>query len=202
MEIIPSRAVIVVAPGYPAELVQELLSARILPLYLDLAVLLPPERTGQYDLLMQGKNFYGVRFLPSPGRRFFSTTHLTWLRGEMKSKYVMLLIPKSPFQDLAFALVSLSIILWSCKTITFFRATEVIVGSTLESVIDANSQSLNKRWLSKEINQKNLDEEIRRRMWKIRRRMWWVLYFLMFAGLIIRRYLSVFSPLVHKLRGK
>jgi hypothetical protein len=180
-----SKSVIVVASGCPAELIQELLSGRILPSHRDVAVLLPPEEKKRYDHLLDSqRSFRRAQFFPSPGQRSFSMRHLNWLRANLRSSgNTYLLIPKSPFQDTIIALISLTVLMFSGKTITLLLATP-------EAVIDLNGQGFSERWISQELNLKILAREFSRICWFLNP--WNILYFLMFGGLILRQSLLTF----------
>jgi hypothetical protein len=187
-----SKAALVVGPGYPAELIQELLRDGILPSFADLAVLLPPEGGGSYDQLFDQKNFSGVRFLPSPGRRFFSLPHLKWLRANLHSSQKhMVLISDSLDRDLTSAMVAFVALLLSGKSITHFRKAQATTHENKELVVDFTNQNLSGQWTSKEFNPKVLAREIITRVtiappghpWKL----YEILYFLMFASLVIKQ---------------
>lgn len=203
-----SKAALVVAPGYPPELLQELLEARLLPSSTDLAVLLPPAKRGPYNKLMEKKHFSGVRFLPSPGRRFFSLPHLKWLRANLRaSKNNMVVVANSLDRDLTSALVAFVALLLSGKSVAHFRHAQASATENEKPGLDSTTQSLSGRWISKEFNPKVLAREILVRVtvappgqpWKRHE----ILYFLMFTGLIIKHKVlkNVFS-LSHKLRKK
>jgi hypothetical protein len=178
-----SESIIVVAPGSTAELIQELMSARILPSHTNFVVLLPPGKTQQYDHFVAKKGSLGRnQFLPSPAQRFFSIRHLNWLWANLRSsKSNMLLIVESPFQDPITAIICLTVLTLSGKTITLLYATP-------EAVIDFHGQGFSERWLSQKLNLKILAGEFSRIFWFLNP--WNILYFLMFGGLIMRQWLS------------
>ncbi len=164
------KSVIVVAPGCPVGLIQELLGAGILPPHTEFDVLLPPENSQQYDLLINQETFSGrAQFFPSPARRFFSTRHLKWLQGNLRSsENPGVLIAKSPYQDLTSAKVSLVTMLLSGKTITLLRATPEAISANPESVIDLkgqNGQDLTENWLIIELNPEVLAKELGKIAW-------------------------------------
>lgn len=203
-----SKAALVVAPGYPPEMIQELLGAGILPPSADLAVLLPPEKTGQYDQLIAKKNFYGVRFLRSPGRRFFSTPHLKWLQDNLRfSQHNMVLVSNSLDRDLTSAMAAFVALLLSGKSITQFRKAQATADENQEPGINLADQIESGPWTSKEFNSKMLAREILDRVtfappghpWNL----YEILYFLMFTILVIKQRVSknLFS-LSYKLRKK
>lgn len=204
-----SKSVVVVVPGYPAELIEELLRSRVLSHHKDHVVLLPPGRTQRYDHFIEEKKFFRVKFFPSPGWRFFSSPHLRWLCGELRSsENAMVLINKSPYHDLTAAIITLLAWLWSGKPITLVRPYQAAVDSTSESITDPHGQLPTRSWLILDLNLKTLWDDI---YWHLHRRfypkdpwnIWEILVLAMFAGLVIRRNLSIFfSSLFHKLRGK
>lgn len=203
------KSVIVVVPGYPAELIQDLLNSRVLSHHKDHDVLLPPERTHRYDHLIEGRKFFRVRILPSPGRKFFSTPHLRWVRGKLKSsENAVVLITESPYHDFTVAIICLFVWLLSGRTITLLRKNQAADNALSDSVIDPNRQDLAKRWLSLDLNPQTLWDDI---YWHLHRRFypkdpwnrWEILVLVMFVGLVIRGYLSNFiSSLINKLRGR
>jgi hypothetical protein len=178
-----SKSVLVVAPGCPAGLVQELLEARLLPAQAHVDVLLPPEKFEQYQYVSDEKTFsVQARFFPSPDRRFFSTSHLKWLQSRLQaSENVKVLIFKSPFKDIITALVSLLVMLFSGRTITLFFATP-------EAVIDLNGQGFSEKWISQELNPQILAQELHRVILFLTP--WDLVYFLMFGGLIAKQMLA------------
>jgi hypothetical protein len=169
-----SKAVIVVAPKCPAELIRELLGAGILPSQTEFDVLLPAKNTGLYDQLLDEQSSGSARFLPSPGRGFFSLRHLYWLwQNVQRSENTLVLVADSPHQDPVTALTALSVLVLAGKTVTLLFATP-------EAVIDVSGQSFTDRWLAREFNAWVLLKELRRLFWVPL----CVLYFLMFGGLV------------------
>jgi hypothetical protein len=172
------KSVIVVAPDCPAELIRELLGAGILPRQTQFDVLLPAKNTRLYDRLMAEQTHSGsARFVPSPGRRFFSPRHLYWLWQNLRvSENTMVLVADSPHQDLVTALTALTVLALAGKTVTLLFATP-------EAVIDLSGQSFTERWLVRDLNTRVLLKELRRLLWVPL----YVLYFLMFGGLVARK---------------
>jgi hypothetical protein len=126
----------------------------------------------------------GAQIFPSPGWGFFSMGHLNWLRVNLRSAgNIYLLIPKSPLQDAATALISLAVLMLSARTITLLLATP-------EAVIDLDGQGFSERWLFQDINCKILAGKFSRICWFLSP--WNILYFLMFSGLILRQSLVTF----------
>lgn len=183
MQINSSKSILVVAPGCPEELVKELLSARVLPPHKDFVVLLPAGSNRQYNQLLDKQSSFGeTRFFPSPGQSFFSARHLNWLWTNLRSsRDNMLLIVESPYQDPATALICLTVLILSGKTITLLFATP-------EAVIDMTGQGFSERWLSQKLDSKILAGELSRLFWFLNP--WNILYFLMFGGLIVRQLLQ------------
>jgi hypothetical protein len=200
-----SKAALVVAPGYPPELIQELLGARILPPSADLAVLLPPEKTRQYDQFIEKQNFYGVRFLRSPGRRFFSTPHLKWLHDILRSSdHNLVLISHTLDRDLTGALVVLVVLLLSGQTVTHLRQAPADDDDHRKPAVVSKDRGGSVKWTAKEFNQKILARELLRRitfgppghLWEL----WEILYLLMFAGLIAKQFLAKYLSSLLKSR--
>lgn len=199
-----SKAALVVAPGHPPELIEDLLRTRILlPSSADLAVLLPPEKSGQYDHLVEKKNFFGVRFLPSPGQRFFSTLHFKWLQEILRSSdHSLVLVSQSLDRDLTGALVVLVVLLLSGQTVTHLRKAPEDENENREPGVVLKDQGEREKWSASEFNQKILARELLRRitfgppghLWEL----WEILYLLMFAGLIAKQFLAKYLSLLFK----
>ena len=186
-----SKSVMVVAPGCPPELIEELLQARILPPLDQVIVLLPPGNPRQYDRMAGESSFSGrTQFLPSPAKKFFSLRHLKWVKKNLEtSANAYVLITELPSQDPSTALVSLTVLMLSGKTVTLLFATP-------EAVIDLHGQGFSERWLARPLNLKTLAGELSKTLWFLNP--WNVLYFLMFFGLILRQRLSD-HPLVREM---
>lgn len=170
MEINSPSSVLVVAPGCPAGLITKLLGARILRMNTGLKVLLPPENNQQFVPLAETNDLDGkTEIVPSPARKFFSTRHLKWLKSNLRSaENPMVLIAKSPYQDLTGALVSLVAMLLSGKTITLLRATQEIISDNHKSgfnLTDQNDQSLTDNWLTIKLNPEVLAKEFGKVAW-------------------------------------
>jgi hypothetical protein len=188
------KSVIVVAPDCPAELIRELLGAGILPDQTQFDVLLPAKNTGLYERLIEEQaQGEAARLLPSPGRSFFSPRHLHWLWNNLRvSEKTMVLVADSPHQDPVTALTALSVLALAGKTVTLLFATP-------EAVIDLSGQSFSERWLARDLNSRVLLKELRRLFWVPL----YVLYFLMFGGLVARKKASeYFASLSEKSRLK
>lgn len=175
-----AKAIIVVAPESPAVLVQELFQARILPQQVPFEVLLPPGKSWQLEQFPDRETFpERVQFVPSPARKFFSTDHLKWLKGRLKSSQsINLLICKSPFQDMITALISLLVLFLSGQTITLLFATP-------ETAIDLNGHDFSDKWISQKLNSAILVKALPRAFSFLTP--WHIMYFLMFWGLIVRQ---------------
>ena len=185
MELNSPKSIVVVASGCSTDLIQELLSGRLLPSPKDAIVLLPPENKKWYGNLIDAQSsFRRAQIFPSPGSRFFSMGHLNWLRANLQSSgNIYLLTPRSPFQDTTTALISLTVLMFSARTITMLMATP-------EAVIDLDGQGFSERWISQDLNLKILAGEFSRIFWFLNP--WNILYFLMFSGLILRQSLLTF----------
>jgi hypothetical protein len=183
MDITSSNSVIVVAPGCPAELIPELLSAGLLPPDKDSVVLLPPSSSREYDhFLDKSSSFDRTQFLTSPGQGFFSTTHLKWLQDHLRSsENIKLLIFKSPYKDPKTTLISLLVMFLSEKTITLLFATP-------EAAIDLTGQGFSERWICQDLNLEITLRELHRIFLFLTP--WDILYFLMFFGLVIKQSVS------------
>ncbi len=186
-----AAGLVVVAPWCPAALIEELFTARVLPGQVPFEVLLPPENSGQYEHLRNLKLFAGkVRISPSPGRKFFSADHLKWLRDRLQAaSKVNVLICQSPFKDLVTALISLMVLYMSGQTITLLFATP-------EAIIDLDGQGFSDKWIAQDLNREILFKELHRVFWFLTP--WDIIYFLMFAGLIVRQTLQKSFPFFFK----
>jgi hypothetical protein len=178
-----AKAVIVVAPGCPDQQVQELLGAGVLPGETQFDVLLPPGATGpQAEPPASPGPARPARYLPSPSRQFFSARHLYWLRENLwPSPKNLLLVAASPYQNPFTAVLVLTVLALSGKEITLLFATP-------EAVIDPTGQVFSGRWLTQELNVRVLLREMGRLVWFLKPV--YVLYFLMFGGLVARKTLS------------
>jgi hypothetical protein len=190
----PLKAVLVVAPGCPADLVQELLGSGVLPRHDQIDVLLPATDLRAYGQFMDHPGPAGaVRFLPSPSRRFFSPWHLYWLWENLRpSGHNLLLVADSPYQAPLTAILVLTVLALSGKEILLLFATP-------EAVIDLTGEGFSERWLTRELNIRVLVKELGRLFWFLQPLN--ILYFLMFGGLIVRKKLREFlSPSPEKSR--
>ena len=178
-----AKSVLVVSPGCPAQLIQELLGARLLPSHADVAVLLPPGDSRPYDHLIENRGSgRKVHFVPSPGQSFFSPRHLKWLRDHLRpAPNTYLLITQSPYRHPPTALIALTVLALSGKTITLLFATP-------EAVIDLSGQGFSERWIVQDLNVKILMGESSRIFWLLNP--WNILYFLMFGGLVLQQMLA------------
>jgi hypothetical protein len=185
-----AEAIIVIAPGVPSKLIQELLGTGFLPGDTHFTVLLPPGKAGSYEELASfPEPARPASFLASPGGRFFSPRHLYWLWENLwTSPKNLLLVADSPYQNPATAVLVLSVLTLSGKEITLLFATP-------ETVIDLTGQGFPERWLTRELNIRVLVKELGRLFWFLKPS--YVMYFLMFGGLVVRKmlaeYLASFS---------
>ena len=196
------NSIIVVAPGCPAELIQELLDSGILPSHEDFVVLLPPGSLQQHESLVETQSSSGrVQFFPSPARRFFSTRNLKWLKNYLRfSENTNVLITDSPYQDFAIALVSLIILLLSGKSINLLRVKREEVQTKPKPGLQTGGQNPCEVWLSVELNLRTLAMECVKVIpitWDYNR--WEVLYCFMFVALVAR---SLFSQYIFDLSLK
>jgi hypothetical protein len=185
LETTPSKAVLVVAPGCPPALLQELLGAGVLPRHQQIDVLLPSKDPRAFGQLLENPDpAWRARFLPSPGRHFFSPRHLYWLWENLRpSGHNLLLVADSPYQDPVTAILVLLVLALSGKEI-------ILLFATPEAVIDLSGEGFSERWLSRELNIRVLVKELGRLFWFLQPLN--VLYFLMFGGLIVRKKLGEF----------
>jgi SAM-dependent methyltransferase len=109
----------VVAPGCPAQMLQDLLGAGVLAGDTRVDVLLPWGDVRPYAQLLDGPGFAGTaRLLLSPSRHFFSPRHLYWLWENLwPCPSNLLLAAASPCQDPATALLGLSVLALAGKGI-------------------------------------------------------------------------------------
>jgi hypothetical protein len=184
-----ARALLVAAPGCPAELLEELLGAGVLPRHTDFEVLLPSADMQPYAQL-SGRTFSRqVTFLPSPSRSFFSPRHFYWLWEKLyPAERNFLLVVDSPYQDPLSALIVLSVLALSWKEITLLFATP-------EAVIDLSGEGFSERWLTRQLNIRVLVKELGRLVWFLKPV--YILYFLMFGGLIARKKVAEFLASSH-----
>ncbi len=185
-----SKSVIVVPPGYPKGLIQELMETDILPGEKNFfEILLPPGSSPHYDLLSDRKSsFSNVEFISSPARSFFSFRHFKWLRDRLQSSEgAIVLIQESPYRDPTSAIISLLIMMLSDKTITLLRCNSEIVQTGPELIIVQNDRDFAERWILRQLNLKISIKELQKSFIDT---FWNTLYFLLFWGLIIRKYLS------------
>ncbi len=178
-----TKCVVTVAPDCPVELVRELLRAGVLPGQAHIDVLLPTIDPQPYAELINDANLAGrVCILPSPGRTFFSPRHLYWLWKTLRpSGNNLLLVAESPYQDPLTAFIVLAVLALSGKAITLLFATP-------EAIIDLTGEGYSGRWLTQELNIKVLVSELGRLFWFFKPS--YMLYVLMFSGLIVRKTVS------------
>ena len=178
-----AKSVLVAAPGCPAKLLKELLGAGVLPRQTHFDVLLPPGDAGSpKEFTASPDPSRPASLLPSPARHFFSPRHLYWLWENLwPSSSNLLLVVDSPYQNPATAVLVLSVLALSGKEITLFFATP-------EAVIDLTGEGFSERWLKQELNIRVLVKELGRLVWFLKPL--YVMYFLMFGGLIVRKMLS------------
>ncbi len=184
METAAAKNILVLAPGLPPGSVRDLWDTPLLPRQPDLEVLLPPEPSARYDHLVDGKTFAGhITVIPSPARSFFSTGHLKWLGGKMQSAdNILILLQKSPYEDLAGALAAVLVMLVSGRTITLLRP------SILEHqpLVNGKGKDTTPKWLAKELDFKALGQEYT----ALFPNLWELVYFFMFWSLALKQLVS------------
>jgi SAM-dependent methyltransferase len=160
-----SESIMVVAPGCPTGLIQELLDDSVL--VASTILLLPPGTFPEDDgWVVQGAPSERVGFRHSPARRFFSTRHLEWLRGYLRSsEHVMVVIPQSPYEDLSSAGTSLLVMLLSGKTITVLRPMLEEPGDQPGSNVNPNVEGVPEKWKFLELNTPLLVQDICSTFW-------------------------------------
>jgi hypothetical protein len=179
-----SNSIVVVAPGCTSGLITELLNTCIQDYDGHFDILLSPENSGDYDLLME-KHSLGekIKFFRSPAHGFFSIDHLKWIRKKIEDKEKnYLLIPKSPYKDAKTALVSIIYLLLGRRTVTLLFATP-------EAIIKTDDQKFSDKWISQDINSKIFIQEINKTFVYFPL---FLLYLFIFWGLIFRKRLKKF----------
>jgi SAM-dependent methyltransferase len=168
LEMNSSKAIIIVAPGCPAGLIQELLEDALLSAHTALTVLLPPGNRAAYANLADRQTLSGgARFVPSPARKFFSIRHFAWIRENLpSSQQIFMLVPQSPSRDLSLALASPLMMMLSGGTITLLRPlTAKDIAEQLELGLEPGDQDLTARWIKKKLNLDLLLREIGNLAW-------------------------------------
>jgi SAM-dependent methyltransferase len=162
------RSIMVVAPGCPAELIQALLADNYLPAPANLEVLLPPGTPAPGDGQSAGEIPEKTRMVTTPGRSFFSTRHLQWLRGKLRpSENVFLLIPQSPYQDSSSALTTLLIYGMTGRAITILRPYDEAAEPRAKPAIDQKRRGSAGKWRVTELNRSVLIKELRHLAWSL-----------------------------------
>ena len=158
-----SKSIVVVAPGCRTGLIQGLLNDCVLPA--EIVLLLPPI-SDYADAEVQETPSGRVWFRRSPAQRFFSTRHLKWLRGYLRSsEQVMVVIHRSPYEDLSSAGTSLLVMLLSGKTITVLRPMLEDPGDQPGSHINLNVKGVPEKWKFLELNGQFLVKNICSTFW-------------------------------------
>jgi glycosyltransferase involved in cell wall biosynthesis/SAM-dependent methyltransferase len=156
LEMSSPRSIMVAAPGCPAGMIRELLEDHVLPASTNLEVLLPPGNPAAYDDLCDREILERVQVVAAPGRSFFSTRHLKWLREKLRSsENVFMVIPKSPYQDSTSALAFLLTFLVSGRAITVLRP----------AGIDQKRRRYADKWLLIKLNRAAFRRELRNLAW-------------------------------------
>jgi hypothetical protein len=182
----PLKFNVVVAPGCPAGLIEELLDADILPSKGELNIFLPLENPYHCDHLTDRNNLSGrVRLRSSPAQSFFSRGHLKWLQSNLRScDSNNLLIYNSPYQDPKTALTAmLMLFLSGRRSITLLFATP-------GAIIKTNGQGFSDKWISQELNLKIMAREFNKILFFLLPM--FIFYLFLFWGLIARDRLAKF----------
>jgi SAM-dependent methyltransferase len=149
-----SSSILVVTPGCPAGLIQELLEDCALSVPAILEALLPPGTSSEYANLMDKEiSCGGSKFFPSPARRFFSSAHLKWLREHLSSSAnIIVLVSTSPSHDPTLIMAVILVMMAAGKTITLMRPIDKVSGATIEPGLDLDNQALTSPWIMKELH--------------------------------------------------
>lgn len=193
MDLPGSKTILVLAPHLPAELVRDLLDTFFGSTQTKLEVLLSPEQYTRYGYLTDRKNTLDqVRFVASPARNFFSLRHLIWLRGNLRSSAdVLVLLRKSPYEDLTSALVSLLVMLITGRGIILLRPS----ASKNEPLIGGRRGETTPKWLFKELSLTALGNEYK----SLFPTMGEILFFFMFLSLVLKKsVLDKLSPVFRR----
>ncbi len=162
LEMKPSPAVLVVAPGCPADLIQQILAAGFPGDRTPVKVLLPPENRPHYEALAEE----GAQILSSPARKFFSLRHFRWLRANLRSSgKIVLLLANSPYRDLKSFMASLVTLLEANKNIILLRNEQTAISRKTQLGIDQKNCSLAGNLLITEMNFKFLAQELASLAW-------------------------------------
>lgn len=158
---------IVVTPGCPASLIQDLLDADVMPVQKNMMVLLPPGFLLEDDTRIDRHRSYGrARILSSPARSFFSTHHLNWVQEKLQSsESIAVLIARPPYRDPIIALASLLVLIVSGKTVTLMRPDDEATDENPESGSDLDGDDITSKWISKKLNLNLLAKELGNLAW-------------------------------------
>ena len=158
-----SKSIVVVAPGCRTGLIQGLLNNCVLPA--EIVLLLPPI-SDYADAEVQETPSGRVWFRRSPAQRFFSTRHLKWLRGYLRSsEQVMVVIHRSPYEDPSSTVTSLLVMLLSGKTITVLRPMLKEPDAQPESYVNLKVKGVKEKWKFIELNSKLLVKDLCNTVW-------------------------------------
>ena len=159
-------SVLVVAPGCPPELVQELFNTNILPSPSKVIVLLPPGNPWQYSHLVDAPGLSPTaQVFSSSAQSFFSTRHLKWIRRHLRSvDQVMVLISTSPYGNPTIAAVSLLMMLLAGKTITLLRTIDEPMAASPEPP-DPKGADWHEGWFVITLNPDALAKEFGKTAW-------------------------------------
>ncbi len=162
----PSKAVLLVGPGCPAGLVDDLLEDISWPAGTGFEVLLPPGEPAYADLINRKASSPGVRMLPSPAGSFFSTRNLKWLRENLRTaENLVVLLPVSPYRNPFLAVTSLLLLALAGRTITLVRPAGEGEGDHPETPLVFTDEDAAGRWVIKKLNGFVISSEIGNLAW-------------------------------------
>ncbi len=163
----PSKAVLLVTPGCPAGVVQDLLEDIRWPAGTSFKVLLPPgEPPADVNLANRGASSPGVKVARSPAGSFFSTRNLKWLRENLRTaENLVVLVPVSPYHNPFLAVTSLLLLALAGRTITLVRPAGEGEGDHPEAPLVFTDGAAAGRWVIKKLDTNVLLSEIGNLAW-------------------------------------
>jgi SAM-dependent methyltransferase len=168
LEMSSARAILVVAPGCPAALIQEILDTAILPDQTLQTVLLPPGDPSEY-VSLRDRDIPGdlPKFVPSPALSFLSMRNLLWLRNHLQDcEKINLLLPKSPYKDPTLAITTPLMLLLTGRFINLLRpATPQDLREQLGEGQEPGDQKGAPRWIKKKLDKALLLKEFGNLIW-------------------------------------
>lgn len=162
-----SESIIVVGPGCPVRLVQELLNDLVVPGKTFL--FLSPDTLSDSDALIgRALSSERVSLIPSSARSFFSTRHLKGIQEHLRSSEdILVLIPQSPYKHPGSAIASLLIMLLSGRTITILRHLEDISSNSPDTTSNLVIRNASEKWLLINLNLEILIKELGEKGWSL-----------------------------------